>query len=317
VKILSLFITSNRIIVLLNNEGVIKNETFIFYPFFQTSKDIEFLINSYFKSLSLELKDFLIIPITTIFGFEIFGVKPKFLSIELEKKNDFLYVYLDNLNFYSSKNISISSLGLSNRSDNFISNRSIYSANKFTGDIEEIIYLSKSINDFYKSNSRIVVFGGDYFTNDEIPNEFKLNLISEVLNNGFYEIYIDKRNEYPNFLNLRNNSSISLKNVEFEKFCYLVTSDKLVELLLESNKTQKYLNVKLNETFFLHFKNEIDLKIKYKGRDLKNGELLLDTDFSGFFIDLRSILEKKRNLGLESLRKVLASIEKENDYSSL
>lgn len=316
-KILSLFITSNKIILLVNNEGVIKTETFCFYPFFQNSNDIEFLINSYFISLGLDLKDFLIIPITTIFDFQIYGIKSNYLSIELQKKNDFLYIYLDNLNFYSNKNISISSLGLSNRSDNFISNRSIYSANKFTGDIEEIIYLSKSINDFYKSSSRIVVFGGDYFTNSEIPNEFKLNLMSEILSNGFYEIYIDKKNEYPNFLNLRNNSSIGLKNVEFEKFCYMVTSDKLVEILFEYNKNYKFINTKLNETFFLHFKGEKGMKIKYKGKDIKNDELLMDTEFSGLFIDLRNNLEKKKNLGLESFRKVLASIEKENDYSSL
>lgn len=316
-KILSIFITSNRISVLVNYDNKVRTETFNFYPFFQGSKEIEYLVESYLKSQELDIKEFIVIPISTIFNFKIFGVNCKFLSIELQKREDFLYIYFDNLNLYSSKNISLTSFGLSNRSDNFISNRSVFSADKFTGDIEEIIYLSKSVNDSYKSASRVIVFGGDYFSNPSIPNEFKLNLMSEVLVNGFYEIYIDTQNEYPNFLNLRNNSSLGLKNLEFEKFCYLVSSDKSIEMLLESGQTQKFLNLKLNETFFLHFKNENDLKLKIKGKDVKNGDYKLDTEFSGFFIDLRSPAEKKKNLGFESFKKVLISIEKDYDYSSL
>jgi hypothetical protein len=317
VKILSIFITSNKLFILVNSNNIVKTETFYFYPFFQGPKDVEFLVSSYLKSQDLNLKDFLVIPISTIFDLKVFGINCKFLSIELQKREDFLYIYFDNLNLYSVKNISLTSFGLSNRSDNFISNRSVFSADKFTGDVEEIIFLSKSVNDSFKSSSRVVVFGGDYFSNPSIPNEFKLNLMSEVLVNGFYEIYIDSKNEYPNFLNLRNNSSLGLKNIEFDKFCYLVSSDKSVEILLESGLSQKFINVKTNETFFLHFKNEKDLKLKIKGRDIKNGEYKLDTGFSGFFIDLRNNIEKKKNLGFESFKKVLASIEKENDYSSL
>lgn len=316
-KILSVFITSNKVSLFLHYNGVIKNETFSYYPFFQETGDLEYLIKSYLASLDQSLEEFLILPISTIFDLKIFGKRTNYLSLELDKKNDFLYIYLDNLCFYSNNNISLSSLGLSNRSDNFISNRSVYSVNKFTGDVEEIVYLSKSINDTYKSKSRVVVFGGDYFTNPEIPNEYKLNLISEVLNSGFYEIYLDIKNEYPNFLNLRNNTSLGLKLVDFEKFCYLISSDKQVELLLEKEHKQKYLNIQINETFFLHFNQEKDLKLKIKGRGLRNEELNLDTDFSGIFVDLRSMKNKKENLGLESFRKVISSIEKENDYTSI
>jgi hypothetical protein len=302
---------------LLKKDTIIKNEKFGFYPSFQSVRDLEFLILSYLKSQNIKFEEVLILPISTIYNLQIFNKKVNFLNIELKNKSDFLYIYLDNLCLYSSKNISISSFGLSKRSDNFISNRSVFSTNNFTGDIEEIVYLSKSLQDYYVSDLRKIVFGGDYFTNLEIPNEFKLNLISEILGRGFYEVYIDTQNEYPNFINIRNNSSVALKSLEFEKFCYLVTSEKNVELLLESANSQKYLNVKPNETLFLHFLEGEGLKLKYKGKDLKNGELFLDSNFPGFFVDLRTVDDKKKNLGIESFRKVLNSIEKNNDYSSL
>ncbi len=316
-KILSVFITSNKVNFLLNLEGKFKFETFSFYPFFQEKDALEFLVSSYLRSLALRIEDVTIIPISTIYNYTIFGKRVNFLSVELQNKNDFLYIYLDNLNLYSTKNISLTSFDLSTRSDNFISNRSVYSSNKFTGDIEEIVYLSKSLNDSYKTEFKKIVFGGDYFTNREIPNEFKLNLISEILEQGFYEVYLDYENEYPNFLNLRNNSSIALKSLDFEKFCYLITSTKNVELLFEFQNKQKYLNLKQNETYFLNFDNNVQLKLKYKGKDIGNNETILDSDFSGLFIDLRDRNEKKRNLGVESFRKVLASIEKNHDYTSL
>ncbi len=316
-KILSVFITSNNVNLLLNIDGKFKNEAFPFYPYFQSKEDLEYLITSYIKSLALRIDDLTILPISTAFDFPVFGKKVNFLSNELLNKKDFLYIYFDNLSLYSQKNISLTSLGLSTRSDNFISNRSVFSANKFTGDVEEIIYLSKSINDSYRTELKKVVLGGDYFTNTEIPNEFKLNLISEILERGFYEIYIDSENSYPNFLNLRNNSSIAIKSLDFEKFCYLISSIKSTELLFEQNNTQKYLHMKLNETYFLNFNQSESLKLKYKGKDIGNNELLIDSDFSGLFVDLRDTFEKKKNLGVESFRKVLASIEKNNDYTSL
>lgn len=75
--------------------------------------------------------------------------------------------------------------------------------------------------------------------------------------------------------------------------------------------------MKLNETYFLNFNQSESLKLKYKGKDIGNNELLIDSDFSGLFVDLRDTFEKKKNLGVESFRKVLASIEKNNDYTSL
>jgi len=317
VKILSIFITSNKVFLLLGINGNLKTEIFSFYPYFQTKEDLEFLVTSYLKSQALKREEVLILPISTIYNFSIFGKKVNFLSLELNNKSDFCYIYFDNLNFYSTKNIATSSLGLSTRSDNFISNRSVFSANKFTNDIEEIVFLSKSINETYKPEFKKVVLGGDFFSNIEIPNEFKLNLISELLAQGFYEIYLDTKNEYPNLLNLKNNSSLILKNTEFEKFTYLITSEKYLEIMLLNPNSQKYLNLKPNETFFLHFKNEKNLHLKLKGKDIGNLELLLDTEFSGLFIDGRSYINKKKNLGVESFRKVLASIDKDNDYASL
>jgi hypothetical protein len=316
VNILSVFITSNKVSILLCSNGIFKSEKFNFYPFFQNKEDLEFLIISYLNSQNIDFEEVNIIPISTIFDLNIFGKKVNFLTSELKNRNDFLYIYLDNLNFYSSRNISASSLGLSKRSDNFISNRSVYSANKFTGDVEEIVYLSKSINDTYQTDLRKVVLAGDYFTNPEIPNEFKLNLLSEILTKGFYEVYLDTQNEFPNFLNIRNNTSVNLKGVEFEKFTYLLSSEKLVELLFESENTQKYLNLELNTTYYLYFDGR-KLRLKFKGKEVKSGEVLFDDQFPGLFIDLRSLDDKKKNLGLESFRKVLSSIEKENDYTRL
>ncbi len=315
-NILSVFITSNKVSILLCSNGIFKSEKFNFYPFFQNKEDLEFLIISYLNSQNIDFEEVNIIPISTIFDLNIFGKKVNFLTSELKNRNDFLYIYLDNLNFYSSRNISASSLGLSKRSDNFISNRSVYSANKFTGDVEEIVYLSKSINDTYQTDLRKVVLAGDYFTNPEIPNEFKLNLLSEILTKGFYEVYLDTQNEFPNFLNIRNNTSVNLKGVEFEKFTYLLSSEKLVELLFESENTQKYLNLELNTTYYLYFDGR-KLRLKFKGKEVKSGEVLFDDQFPGLFIDLRSLDDKKKNLGLESFRKVLSSIEKENDYTRL
>lgn len=314
---LSIFISSNKVIFLLESSGNFKSESFSFYPFIQSKEDLEFLVISYLKTQDLGFDEVNIIPISTIHNLQIFGKKINFLTYELSKRGDFLYIYLDNLTLYSTKNISLTSLGLSVRSDNFISNRGFFSTNKFTGDIEEIVYLSKSLSDTYQTQHTKVVFGGDYFTNPEIPNEFKLNLISEILSKGFYEVYLDLKNEFPNYLNLRNNTSSSLRPVEFFKFTYLVSSEKTVELIVELNNKPKYLNIKQNETYFLHFKNEKDLKLKYKGKEIKNAETYLDTEFSGLLVDLRTAKEKKINLGVESFRKVLNSLEKENDYASL
>lgn len=315
-KIISIFISSNKVYTLINLDGNFISESFDFFPFFQDKNDLEYLIRSYLNSINISLDEILILTITTSYDFPIFNKRVNYLSNE-SKSLDLTYIYFDNLNFYSYQNYSANHLGLTNRLDNFISNRSVYSVNKFTGDVEEILYLSKSITETYKPESKKVVFGGDYFTNPEIPNEFKLNFMSEVLSSGFYEIYIDSKNEYPNFINLRNNSSVNLKGIEFEKFGYLISSENSPEILLESSNTFKYLNLKVNDVFYLHFNGIKDIKLKLKGKGFKNIEALLNINFPGLFVDLRSSEDKKKNLGVESFRKVLSSIEKNYDYSSL
>ena len=316
-NILSLFVTSNKVYFLANIKSNLKTFEFSYYPSFQTNSDLEFLVNKFLESIKLTIEDVNVIPISTVYEIVIFWKTSKNLTQELTGFTDFTYIYFDNLNFYSSKNISATSLGLSKRSDNFISNRHKFATPEFTGDVEEIVFLSKSIIETYKSQKRKIVIGGDYFTNPDIPNEYKMNLISEIMSAGFYEVYIDSKNEFPNILNLKNSTSVPIKEPEFEKFIYLITTEKDAQLLFKKEGIRKYLEIGKNETYFLHF-NELEaLNLEFKGREISKGSLDLDSSFAGIFVDKRSLIDKKNNLGVESFRKVLNSIDRNNDYSSL
>ena len=321
--ILSVFITSNSVYLLVFKDGKTNTFRFSFYPSFQDEKDLEFLITSFLKSLKIKPTDCLFLVTSTFYQYTIFG-KPSFSLNELiSKDKDTLYIYFDNLTIISQENISSASLGLSIRSDNFLSNRSIYSAKVFNNDLEEVVFFSKSIDKNISTKKRKVVLGGDYFSNSDVPNEYKINLISEILSAGFYEIYLDVNSEYPHFANLNIQTNIGYKSPQFEKFVYLFVSEKDMELVLERKGESKYLDVKKNEVLFvhsdLHEKKNLDnnILLKYKGKEIGKGELLVDQEFAGIFFDKRNNVSKKDNLGIESLRQIISSIEKTYDYSSI
>jgi len=301
---------------MLKTDNSVRNFTFSFFPYFQTQKDLDYLIEKFMESTNLSHSNLKIEGITTVFDFVVGGKKAKNLNTEI-KNQEFLYIYFDNLIFYSEKNISCLTLGISSRSDNFISNRGVYSTTEFTGDAEELIFMSKAIRETFTTNKRKVVLGGDYFTNSSIPNEYKLNLISEILSSGIYEVYIDRDNSFPNYINLKSEPDLDLKNVSFDKFTYLLTSEKDLQLMFEQEGKNKYLNLPFDETYFLYFDNDSDLKLKFKGKDIGKIDEIADRQFAGMFIDRRRFATKKDTFGIENFRKVLASIEKENDYSSL
>jgi hypothetical protein len=322
VYILSVFITSNSVYLLVFKEGKTNTFRFSFYPSFQTEKDLEFLITSFLKSIKVKPSDCLFLVTSTINQFTLFG-KPSFSLNELILKDkDTLYIYFDNLTLISQENVSSASLGLSIRSDNFVSNRSIFSAKVFNNDLEEVVFFSKSINKSLTTKKRKVIIGGDYFSNQDVPNEYKINLVSEILSAGFYEIYLDTNSEYPHFANLNIQTNIGYKSPKFEKFVYLFVSEKDMEFMLERRGESKYLEVKRGEVFFLHTDLESRLKeeknpiIKFKGKEIGKGELEVDREFGGIFFDRRNLEKKKDNLGIESLREVISSIEKTYDYSS-
>ncbi len=316
-NILSIFIASTKVYLSLSSKQNSKCYNFSFYPSFQNASDLEFLITKFLESISLSLEDVNVLPITTIHNLKIFSKAPRFISEELETFEDFTYIYFDNLTFYSKQNISATSFGLSRRSDNFISNRSVYASEEFTGDVEEIVYLSKSTTQNLKSPHRKIVIGGDYFSSPEIPNEYKMNLLSEILSSGFYEIFFDLKNEFPNYLNLKNSTSIEIKLPEFEKFIYLISSERDIQLLFKKEGSLKYLEMVKEETYFLHFNELESIQLDFKGKEISKGSLTLDPEFAGVFIDRRTFSSKKENFGVESFRKVLNSIDKNNDYSSL
>jgi len=322
VYILSVFITSNSLYLLLHKDGKSSNFRFSFFPTFQTEEDLEFLITSFLKSLKIKPTDCLFLVTSTLNQYNLFG-KPSFSLNELVSKDkDFQYIYFDNLTLISSENISCASLGLSVRSDNFVANRSIYSAKVFNNDLEEVVFFSKSMNKNITTKKKKVVFGGDYFSNPEVPNEYKISIISEILAAGFYEIYIDQDSEYPHFANLNIQTNIGYKVPKFSKFVYLFVSEKDMEFMLERDTDSKYIEVPKKEVLFLHTDNDSRNKsqknptLKYKGKEIGKGELDLDREFGGLFFDRRGYAEKKENLGIESLRQVINSIEKTYDYSS-
>ncbi len=320
--ILSCFITSNKVFILVYKNGVYSNYDFSFYPSFQGKEDLEFLLKSLLKNLKISASDCLFLFSSTFYSYNLLDKPTVSLNELISKDKDYLYIYFDNLTLISQKNLSCASLGLSKRSDNFLSNRSVFQSKVFNNDLEEVVYFSKSLNDTISSSKKKVILGGDYFTDTSIPNEFKINFISEILSSGFYEIYIDYLNEYPHFASLNIHTNIGYKKPKFEPFIYLISSEKDSELLFENRSTNKYLSLKKDETMFIHTdedKNNIKSSplLKYKGRELGKGEVLIDTSFGGLFIDRRSYKNKKENFGVESLRQVLNSIEKSHDYSNL
>lgn len=320
--ILSVFITSNSVYLLVYKEGKANNYRFSFYPSFQTEKDVEFLISSFLKSLKIKTTDCLFLITSTFYQYNLFG-KPSFSLNELiVKDKEFQYLYFDNLTLIGNENISSASLGLSVRSDNFVANRSVYPAKVFNNDLEEVVFFSKSLDKNIISKKRKVVIGGDYFSNPEVPNEYKISILSEILSSGFYEIYLDPESEYPHFANLNIQTNIGYKSPKFVKFVYLFVSEKDMEFMLERRAESKFIEVKKRDILFLHSdidtskKTDSNPVLKYKGREIGKGELELDREFGGVFIDRRTFTEKKDNLGIESLRQVIISIEKTHDYSS-
>lgn len=301
---------------MLKTQNSTRNFTFSFFPYFQNQKDLDYLIDKFIQSTNLSEENLHISAISTVYDFEVMGKKTKYLNLELNNL-DFDYIYFDNLTFYSTKNISCLTLGISSRSDNFISNRGVYSSTEFTGDAEELIFMSKAIRDTYTFKKRKVVIGGDYFTNSDIPNEYKMNLMTEILSSGLYEIYLDKNNLLPNYLNLRTDSSFDPQTIAFEKFVYLLTSERDLQIMFEFEGSNKYVNVPSSQTYFLHFSNEKNLIGKFKGKEILKIEEVLDTDFAGMFIDRRNFSDKKDNFGIENFRQLLNSIEKGHDYSGI
>lgn len=304
-------------------DGKSSKFAFSFYPTFQNEKDLEYLISSFLKTLKIKPTDCLFLVTNTLYPYNLFG-KPSFSLNELiSKDKDYQYIYFDNLTLLSNDNISALSLGLSTRSDNFVSNRSLFPAKVFNNDLEEIVFFSKSIEKNYSFKKKKIILGGDYFGNSEVPNEYKINLISEILTSGFYEVYIDSDCEYPHFANLNIQTNIGYKSPRFEKFVYLFISEKDMEFTLERKDNQKYLDIKKGDILFLHSDIEnknrvVDLPVlKYKGKEIGKGDLVIDRDFGGVFIDRRSTSQKKDNLGIESLRQVISTIEKTYDYSGI
>lgn len=319
--ILSCFTTSNRVYILVFKNGQYSNFEFPFYPSFQGKDDLEYLIKNLLKSLKISPVDCLFLFSSTFYHYNILEKPTVYLNELISKDKEYLYIYFDNLTLISSKNISVSSLGLSKRSDNFVSNRSIFQSRVFNNDLEEVVYFSKSTKETISTNKQKIVLGGDYFTNRDIPNEYKINFISEILSSGFYEIYIDYNNDYPHFASLNIHTTIGYKKPNFEKFIYLFTSEKDIEILFENKNGSKLIDTKKNEISFIHSdfgegKIPNKVKISFKGKEIAKGELEVDTDFGGILVDRRNFKSKKENFGVESLRQVLSSIEKSYDYSN-
>lgn len=329
-NLLAIFITSNKLFLsfVLKKQGTSETQNYNFefpyYPSINNPRDIEMIIKSYIKKLNLTISEFKIFPMSTIYSYEVFGVKNKFISNCLRNFNDFLYIYFDNFVFYSTESVSGMSFGLSKRSDNFVSNRSHFSSQTFLGDLEEILFLSKSIDFVYRPPKTKVVLAGDYFSNPKIQYELKLNLVLELIEKGFYEIYLDEEVLFPNYLNLIQEDTLSksygLQCPDFFKFFYLISSEKDAEVFLKkSGQKLSSIEVKKNEVSFLHssYEKTPSIQLNYKGAEIGKGQLDVDPEFKGVLIDKRNYKFKKDNLALESLRKVIDSIQKNYDYSSL
>lgn len=326
-NLLSIFITSNKVflrfLVKQNSSYRELKLVYPFYPSFNSVSDLENLIKAIIKKNNFNLKDFLIVPLTTIYSMKVFGVETSFLTNSLKRFQDFLYIYFDNLTFYSSENISGMSFGLSKKSDNFISNRSIFPSQNFLGDLEEVLFFSSSTDEMFQTSSRKVVFGGDYFSNNKIPYELKLNIISELLEKGIYEVYLDEECEFPNYINLTQNKpmteSFNLLSPDFFHFFYYLNLRKPKNVLLNSSLGKKVLKVSKDDTFFVH-SPEVSpetFNLSYQNSNNKLESIEIDPKFQGVFIDSRSSNFKKSKIGLENLRKVVEAIQKNHDYSSL
>jgi len=330
VNLLGIFVTSNKLFLrfFLKKENSTETQNYNFefpyYPSINNPKDIEMVVRSYIKKLNLTISDFKIFPMSTIYSFEVFGVKNKFLSNCLRNFDDFLYIYFDNFVFYSTESVSGMSFGLSKRSDNFVSNRSHFSAQNFLGDLEETLFLSKSIDFVYRPSKTKVVLAGDYFSNSKVQYELKLNLVLELIEKGFYEIYLDEEVLFPNYLNLIQEDTLTktheIKCPDFFKFFYLLSSEKDMDVFFKrSGQKLLPLEVKKNEVSFLHstYEKNPSIQLIYKGSEIGKGQLDIESEFKGVLIDKRSYKFKKDFLALESLRKVIDSIQKNYDYSSL
>lgn len=320
--ILSIFITSNSVHLLVYKDGVGKNYSFPFYPNFQDEKELEYLMINFLKTIKVSPESCLFLITSTTESYTLFG-KPSFTLNELQLKDkDFFYVYFDNLTLIGNENISSASLGLTTRSDNFVSNRSIFPSKVFNNDLEEIVFFSKSINQLFKTKKRKIVLGGDYFSNEDVPNEYKINFVSEILGPGVYEIYLDTNFMYPHYANLNIQTNVGFKSPGYSKFVYLFNSEKDMEFLLNRSSDAKFFEIKRNEVLFLHTDidskkdKEENLNIKFKGKEFGKGDLNIDREFGGIFFDRRNSFTKKENLGIESLRQVINSIEKSHDYSN-
>lgn len=326
-NLLSIFITSNKVFLrfLVKENSSFRELKLVypFYPSFKLSSDLENLIKAVIKKNNFNQKDFLILPLTTIYSMKIFGVETEFLTNSLRRFQDFQYIYFDNLTFYSTENISGMSFGLSKKSDNFISNRSIFPSQNFLGDLEEVLFFSSSTDEMFQTQRRKIVFGGDYFSNSSIPYELKLNLISELLDKGIYEIYLDEECDFANYLNLTQNKpmteSYNLLPPEYFHFFYYLNLRKPKNVLLNSKLGKKVMKVSKDDTFFVHSPEIFSetFKLSYLNSNNNPENIEVNPLFQGVFVDSRSNNFKKSKVGLENLRKVVEAIQKNHDYSTL
>jgi hypothetical protein len=315
-NILSCFVSSNKLDLYLKGGS---EEVYLEYPFyssFQPFEDLEVLLKKVFQSLGLEIDKTLILISSSVGEFSIFNRVSQDLSSQIQKNSDFGYFYFDNLNLISSHNESVCSLNFTRRTDNLIANRSIYPVNIFNNDIEETAFFSKSLSNSYKCPYSKVVFGGDYFVNQEILSEYKMNFITNSLSSGFYEVFLDFKNSFPHFMNLKINTSDSPKSPTFTKFFYLLTSDQDIEVTLDNGTVYKLIDLKKKDLYFLHSDYKTKIKLKFKNRQIGKGDYELDPLFVGILIDNRSSQEKKSEIGVPGFKKLQEEIDRNNDYSN-
>lgn len=312
---LSCFICSSKVEFFLPSQEKEAYLKFPFYPTFQSEEDLETLISKVLEISGLE-KDTIVFPISSFQKFTVFRRESLTLNDIFIHNSSYGYFYLDNFNLISSHNSSLCSLHFTNRMDNVLSNRSIYPCNVYNNDLEEVAFFSKSITTTYQSPYSQIIFAGDYLGNLNINSEYKMNLITNLLKSGFYEVLIDFKNQFPHFMNLKMNTALSLKNPSFSKFFYLISTDQDLELLIENGSNSKLLNTKNNDFYFLHSDYKSKLKLKFKNRQIGKGEVEVDPEFGGILIDARSEKTKKEDAGIDGFKKLQIALEKNYDYSN-